>query len=611
MSTRRQRELAKAIRKKKRATRKQQKAAKRAARQYSEGEAFPTTLEEFLPRVKWPHIDDPGREASDLNSIQEAFLEERTIFRYDSFGMPFGGKDLIAKPRRVAMTSLIYAGIMYEMCRFKNRRYVTVLHETDAMLIAFLQLKFAIERLPGNWLGRSVAEVFGTQNEDKIGKNAKLRIRIGSCIWDFILSGKTLEQAKGRGRSTPIHGLHMSECRDYKYPAELFASLSKCVPQTGWICAESTLPSDRDQWFAVQYRLGSAGLFHKVHFWPWPDDDRKRLAEGSPAYELVMSREFEARLTAEETAAERTAIERFGLDFEQVAFRREQFNRGNTQDKLLARAEYPEADTDPYLGRGETYWDADALLDCESMVLANERETPPRVVQRGKGWTVKFYRTRAELPTNERFIFAADTAEIADDIVIKCRTEKTLLVVCEAYGLCLPPEFADTLELMYNHVGIRNVKSKRAVVAIERNRGKAEINECMKRGFNLYYEQKERVDRHRKRGTSKQYGIYTGQRSRKLFFDALTLAVEGRDFDGDSIRELAPTIEFLSPLLMEQLWAIRVVNGKPQGVGKKDDAVMAEGILLEVADRMRGPARSGKGHGVSVGSGRARPGGPV
>lgn len=551
----------------------------------TEGVAVPDTLEEFLEHVYWPHIRDidpiTGGPApvSTLNAMQSDYLDRRTAWRFDSeTGQPLGGRDIVGKARQVRMTSLCFAAILYHMIRLQGTRYVTVFQIEDEKILGAAKdrIWFALERL-----SKSHPEWMYGQKMHKaiIGD----RIRIGRSRWELVSAGATEAVASKIGRSGSIFGLHLTECREYAHPSALFAAASECVPESGWIVAESTFANDPDDWHATEYELTgrNEGSFHRRFFWPWYIDPIKRMRRGSVAYEAVMGPEFAEGIPPEELAREAE----LDLTDEQIAYRRSRYFRGTAAQRRLARAENPERDSDPFLYAGEIWLDAGALEQCADMARA-----PAWHTETIRGLVVRQFLAPGEIPPSEMLVLGVDTSSATwrDRSAVRCRTAVTLQPVFEVHGKAVADVLVDVLAIMVGrYVDLDDWGSY--IVAIERNRGLEVLKKAARRGLSLFEEKR---DKRRARGRSlSRVGLWNFAAKRDAMFACLAEAVEGpRDSEGATA---APSVEFRSAELVAQLYKLREKKGKVQGVGGHDDLVVAEAITLYVS-RLYGYRRGGE-----------------
>ena len=522
--------------------------------------AIPDTVEGFLPYVFWPHISDVDSKGpvpvNTVNPMQVDFLKQRASFRVGDDGRPQGGRDIVVKSRRIRMSSLCFAMIIWAGLRFPGTRYVSVFQLKDPLILAEVrnQIIFALERLPRHWVGPPPYHT---------GWNFK----IGNSRYDLATAGSSAAVASKVGRSGRIDGLHLSEVREYRYPIQLFSAAAKSVPPSGWILAETTPSSDPEHWHTVQYRLTQQGIgsFDRAHFWAWYIDPLKRVARGSTSFKRVMHNDFTKSIRTEDLLAERALVKDGLLDKEQVAFRRMERCTGTRLEQIQARAENPESLEDAATPAGDTWLLAEHLDNAAANVrdpVLSERAAPLL-----RCW---YWVDPIEFAASDRaIVLGGDNAAFGgrDNKAIVVRDADTLEQVAQIHGKALDSECADAIVTLLDKL----VKGRkhRYTCAIERNHAIGLIGELIRRNVALYCETVLEQTRGRKR-KARRPGIVTGRASRPRFLSALAQGVEG---SADS----EPVI-YRSSLLIDELRKLRDIDGKVQAGEGHDDLAMADAI---------------------------------
>lgn len=152
--------------------------------------------------------------------------------------------------------------------------------------------------------------------------------------------------SKGGTRSFTLTAAHLSEFAFYDDPEELLAQVTATVGE-GQILIESTSNKAGDAFHRLVQGAPENG-WHLVTFWWWEHE----------RYRMPAPRRFKA------TGEEKLLIERYGLDNEQVYWRRQQIA---TLGKEKFRREYPACMDDAFFFASSTYFDPEKLLDIEAL----------------------------------------------------------------------------------------------------------------------------------------------------------------------------------------------------------------------------------------------------
>ncbi len=559
----------------------------------NEDPPFPKTFREFLPYFFLPHLEARDEQgvvavcAWPLSPAQQKVVDEGSVIDFDAT-RPSTGRDIVGKGRRMFLTSLVYAWIVWCCLRYPGGKYMTVHQDTDRDTIssAMEQIMFALERLPKSWFG------------DEGFRRAGNQVHIGASIWSHRTAGHSEEVAAKIGIGQRLDGLHLTEAAKYPHPRITYTAAAKAA-RGGWIIAEST-PRAGGGWFNDELGRSTRkrGLFRRAVFLPWYVAPLNRIRRDGPNaedFEAAMSPEFEAQMDPEDLARERE-LRAQGLDDEQIAFRRQERCKGDEETRRKARAEYPEsiADAETPAGKG---W-----LHPEAVALALADCRPARLTaQYGALMEARYFvDPSAFRALNRNVVLAADTALFTGDdrgaaIAIDAETLEQLAVL---HGREIDSLFAVHLrrmlvELLGESGWSRGLPpAHRYVLVIESNRGGGLIRECTELGLDLYTETVIRKGEHGAEERESRVGLRTDGRTRPAILAALSRAVQGPLWDVVRDRPVAPapTVVYRDRATVEQIGGMRAdKDGKIQAAPKKDggkghdDLAIASGLALYVA----------------------------
>lgn len=286
-----------------------------------------------------------------LNPAQERLYEALEAQRIA--GRPM--RVIILKARQLGFSTLAEALIFQRTATRENVNSLVVAHREDSTANLFKMSKLFFERLPEelrplyrNSNARELVFESPERDPEKKAKNPGLMSRI-RC--------QTAGGA-GIGRSDTLQNVHLSEFA--------FWSGDKTATWTGILQA---VPAEADTMVIVESTANGFDEFHRLWeaavrgesdfeplFFPWFENpDYRRL--------VPPGEEF--------SAAERELAERYGLDGEQLMWRRWCIRNNCAGDERIFRQEYPSCPDEAFLTSGQ------AVFDNELVRKRRERGEKP------------------------------------------------------------------------------------------------------------------------------------------------------------------------------------------------------------------------------------------
>ncbi len=240
-----------------------------------------------------------------------------------------GKRNIVLKARQVGITTYVAARFFVHTITRRGTLSVQVAHNQESAEEIFRIVHRFLENLPERL---------------RAGALCTSRANVRQVVFPRLDSEYRVETAAdpNAGRGLTIQNLHCSEVA--RWPgeaAETLAGLRAAVPATGEVVLESTANGAAGAFYAEWQRAEESGYVR--HFFPWWWEPSYRLATLGPVGEL-----------SEEEAA---LIEQFGLDGEQIAFRREK--RANFGARFVA--EYAEDAESCFSASGECLFDREAV----------------------------------------------------------------------------------------------------------------------------------------------------------------------------------------------------------------------------------------------------------
>lgn len=298
------------------------------------------------------------------------------------------------KARQEGFSSFIDALITLE-CLFKeNLRCVLIAHDRLSTQVLFDRVKFYVENLRGG-----MRPDFGRQSRREIYfRNTNSTFYIGTAGYEEF------------GRGDCIHRLHCSEVASWPNPVELISGLFQAVPEDGTIWIESTAKG-RGNWYhsTCMKALEGRGSF-KLHFFPWFADPTYRKPAAIREKDL--------------TEEERELVAKFGVDMDQLQWRRDKIEEMDNSEMLfganLFPQEYPATPEEAFLATGQSVfgyipgYDKDPVHQDRFLTLY---ENPIKACQYCIGADVG---TGVGAARSVAFILNCDTMEQAGEWVSDC-----------------------------------------------------------------------------------------------------------------------------------------------------------------------------------------------
>lgn len=266
-------------------------------------------------------------------------------------------KTLILKARQLGITTATCVWLA-DRAIFRPEAYNTIQlgHEGDAVSRMNQMIRVAVDGLP-----QQLRPGMKPDTSEMIGLSHN-----GSLFKQSMAGGRS------QGRSYTFRAFHATEVG--YWPQGSSARSGKRVDEDTWGSVNSTIHEHPDNRIMVESTAdGPMGLFHRLcltaqesdqwafHFFPWQD---------FPSYRIKAMPDFEP------TTEEEKLIEKFGLDFDQLVWRRNKIEDIGIQ---VFRREYPMTPAEPFLVAEGMWFDQEKLNDMQAF-LPKERLSPK------KGW---------------------------------------------------------------------------------------------------------------------------------------------------------------------------------------------------------------------------------
>lgn len=289
-------------------------------------------LEWIEASVRWPDEHNPSVPAGRLNDIQRDYLQRRTACRVNASGDRVPGLDIIVKPRKVRMTSLVMSLGLWAMMRWPGIHVIMLLQIEKVIPEIYRRLRFALKHLPPG---------LPTIARNGIAKNKSFELANGS-VFEIVTAGQTEDVAERQARSGTAHLVILSEWGSYANPELAWAAAKgACPPGREWVIAEGTPPETDDSWGVREYLAtrDHHGSFTGAYFWPWHADSARQIPPDDPRHESMLS----PAVTKSLDQADIDAEDRLALTPSQRAWRRANYCMGDARTQRQNRREYPES----------------------------------------------------------------------------------------------------------------------------------------------------------------------------------------------------------------------------------------------------------------------------
>lgn len=341
-----------------------------------------------------------------LNAAQERLYD--ALMEQDRAGKPM--RAIVLKARQMGFSTLAEAMIFHMAATEENRNGLIVAHRQDSTRNLFEMSKRYYDFLPEElrpMMRASNAQEILFDNPDKNAERRAQNPGLGSRIRCQTAGGG------GIGRSDTLQMVHASE----------FAFWPGDKKET-WIGVMQAVPAERGTLVIVESTANGFDEFHEL----WEsavNGENDFIPMFFPWFELPEYRKPVPPGT-EWTAAEREMRERYGLDDEQLAWRRWCIKNNCAGDEEKFRQEYPGYPEEAFLTSGNAVFDADLvamrLQECQTPLRIGqfEYETDPlnpatirdiRFAEREDG-CIRIY---AEPETDRPYVIGGDTAGTGSD----------------------------------------------------------------------------------------------------------------------------------------------------------------------------------------------------
>lgn len=431
-----------------------------------------------------------------------------------------GKKNIVLKARQLGITTYVAARFFLRTITQPGTLTVQVAHDQRAAEQIFRIFYRFLENLPEN-----LGEILRTS-----------RANVRQIVFPEIDCEYRVETASDRhaGRGLTIQNLHCSEVAMWPDGAAALAALRAAVPPDGEIVLESTPNGAAGTFYQEWQNADDTGYVR--HFFPWWLEDAYRRSD--------------TRIEAL-SEEERDLVKQYGLDQEQIAFRRDvKANFG-----ARAREEFAEDPQTCFRSSGECVFELDKLEER----LKTVKEP---IESRDNGRLQIWY---PYMP-GRRFVIGVDPAGGGVEGDFACAQvvdRDTGLQCAELLGHLRPEELAREAAKLGREYG-------NAPIAVERNNHGHAVLACMQlqeRYGNLYFDGGNRQG---------EAGWLTTAVSRPPMLENLAAVLR------------ANPASLQSPRLLEQCRTfVRGKDGRAEAsAGSHDDAVMAMAIALAVRAEM-------------------------
>lgn len=475
-------------------------------------------LEEWDHEVwGWPNEDARGEIAYGVNGAQRHFLNERTALRWNSDGIRVFGADIWSGGRRQRKSSRV-RGIGARACMaWPGFRYVQALEDSTASKLDPVSQEWAtavgglkVRVWREGWRPPARGEYVWRYRHPKWPQGVV-------STYEIVGAGYSQKHADRRGRGTGIDLIHYADAATFPHFAKLFRATAKAVPRTGgWIVAESTMPNERENWFASQFYLTRErkGQFLRAIWTPWYMAEQLRIQAGTEHFLQAMATED---LTEEDLQLELA----YKLSEEQKAYRRWYRCRGTLEERRAAAREDPETPEETHVPTGDQI----VPLEVQERLRGQARVPPHLVVGTalpGLRWltpqyAVKIWKKPAAL------LLGGDRAAMGGrDLTGIPGLDPTIREqVLQLHGRCTDHEFAkcllQLLQEVFPHADFPGYETSRVCVVLERNHCQGAIDECVTLGIPLWC------------GEDGNPGVPTGGHNRPQIITSVIEAIDGAE----------------------------------------------------------------------------------
>jgi Terminase RNaseH-like domain len=479
-----------------------------------------------------------------LNSSQRRLNEK--IDELKRAGKPV--RIIILKARQMGFSTLTEGRIFYETVTNQLTNSFIIAHKEEASTNLFNMSKLFYEELPLPLRPMKKASnakelIFEnpTPNIEEKQKNPGLRSKIK------IETAKNLDA----GRSATIHNLHASEVAFWDNADTVMLGLLQAVPNTSntMVIVESTANGVGGYFYDMWQKAKRGENDFVPMFFPWYEHDE---------YRMEVPDDF--KITSEEQELK----EMYGLDDEQIVWRRWAIRNNCGGDIEKFKQEYPANDEEAFLTSGRPRFDTQVLMRWYNKAKDGERGNIERGVwiPDDKGYIEIWEHPQPGI----RYVIGADTSEgkaTGDYSAATVWDSKNYKQVARWHGHIDPDIYGKQLEALgkyYNNALIAPEKNNHGFTTVNR----------LKQNYNNIF-QMERYDQTIDQ-TTKELGFVTNKKTKPLIIDHMASMI--RD-------QLITTYD--KKLISECLTYIREDDGTTNAQeGCHDDLVMATAIALFV-----------------------------
>lgn len=489
---------------------------------------------------------------------------------------------IILKARQMGFSTLTAAIIFWLVVTNFNRTAMVVAHEEKATKTIFGMYRLFFMLLP-DWLKPQTRANSGYVLEFNQPTKSKSEVAGLNSVIKCATAG-----GQGIGRSETVQYLHLSEYAFWPgNPKDTYLGVAQTVPDEPgtMIVIESTAKGFndfKDKWdLAVEcQRTGEEGFVPIFFAWWEMPSYRRRVPKGF-----------------ERTEEEQELAQLYGLDDEQLVWRRYTINTKCGGDVARFRQEYPSCPEEAFIASGSCVF-SQAMLIARIEELRKAKAAPIKTGEFGityggsilelKKWEwrddskgcIRIYR---EPEKGVPYVIGADTAgsdgkdKNSDFFAAHVLDNRTGAQVAVLHGRLGEREFTEQLFALgksYNN----------ALIGIETNYSTYPNELIQLMGYRRLYVQQHTDDFTKKVIT--KYGWDTNRVTRPLIIDGLKdVAKHSMELIGDI------------PTLQEMLVFIKNASGRPEAeVGQHDDLVMSLAIAhyIRGQQRVRGSEEAGK-----------------
>lgn len=489
---------------------------------------------------------------------------------------------IILKARQMGFSTLTAAIIFWLVVTNFNRTAMVVAHEEKATKTIFGMYRLFFMLLP-DWLKPQTRANSGYVLEFNQPTKSKSQVAGLNSVIKCATAG-----GQGIGRSETVQYLHLSEYAFWPgNPKDTYLGVAQTVPDEPgtMIVIESTAKGFndfKDKWdLAVEcQRTGEEGFVPIFFAWHEMPSYRRRVPKGF-----------------ERTEEEQELARLYGLDDEQLVWRRYTINTKCGGDVARFRQEYPSCPEEAFIASGSCVF-SQAMLIARIEELRKAKAAPIKTGEFGityggsilelKKWEWRedakgYIRIYREPEPGVPYVIGADTAgsdgkdKDSDFFAAHVLDNRTGAQVAVLHGRLGEREFTEQLYALgksYNN----------ALIGIETNYSTYPNELIQLMGYRRLYVQQHTDDFTKKIIT--KYGWDTNRVTRPLIIDGLKdVAKHAMELIGDI------------PTLQEMLVFIKNASGRPEAeVGQHDDLVMSLAIAhyIRGQQRVRGSEEAGK-----------------